>query len=128
DTFTSDVQNINDGNPPGETAGFYHNYEADILQARQLGLDVFRFSLSWPRILPDGTGATNPKGLDFYSRVIDACLKHKLEPWITIYHWDLPQVLEDRGGWTNREVVDWFLNYTDVVTRAFGDRVKHWIV
>ncbi len=128
DTFTSDVQNINDGNLPGETAGFYHNYEADILEARQLGLDVFRFSLSWPRILPNGTGAFNPKGLDFYNRVIDACLKNKLEPWVTIYHWDLPQVLEDRGGWTNREVVDWFLHYTDVVTSAFGDRVKHWIV
>jgi beta-glucosidase len=72
DTFTSDVQNINDGNLPGETAGFYQNYEADILQARHLGLDVFRFSLSWPRILPEGTGAPNPKGLDFYKKVIDA--------------------------------------------------------
>lgn len=128
DTFTSDPRNVKDGTFPGETSAFYRNYEADIKLARKLGFDVFRFSLSWPRILPSGTGKVNPSGIAFYNRVIDTCLKNKLEPWITIYHWDLPQVLEDKGGWTNRNIVDWFARFVDVVTKAFGNRVKHWIV
>lgn len=128
DAFTSDIQNINDGNAPGETSGFYHNYQEDIRQTGKLGFGVFRFSLSWPRIIPDGKGKPNPKGIDFYNRVIDACLEEGLEPWITIYHWDLPQILEDEGGWTNRAILQWFSNYVEEVTSAFGDRVKHWIV
>jgi beta-glucosidase len=128
DTFTSDIQNINDGNAPGETSGFYHNYQEDIRQTGKLGFGVFRFSLSWPRIIPDGRGRPNPKGIDFYNRAIDACLEEGLEPWVTIYHWDLPQCLEDEGGWINRNILDWFSNYVEVVTSAFGDRVKHWIV
>ncbi|PWE00846.1 glycoside hydrolase family 1 protein [Marinilabilia rubra] len=128
DTFTSDSENVNDGESPGSTSDFYHNYKKDIKRARKLGFKVFRFSLSWPRIIPDGKGEPNPLGIDFYNRVIDTCLKQSLEPWVTIYHWDLPQVLEDEGGWTNREILQWFSNYVEVVTSAFGDRVKHWIV
>ena len=128
DTFTSDVQNINDSQLPGETAGFYHHFKKDIKRARKLGFKVFRFSLSWPRIIPDGKGTPNQKGIDFYNQVIDTCLNQGLEPWVTIYHWDLPQVLEDEGGWTNREVLQWFANYVEVVTSAFGNRVKHWVV
>jgi beta-glucosidase len=128
DTFTADIQNIKDGNFPGETAGFYYNYKKDIKQAGKLGFDVFRFSLSWSRIIPVGKGEVNLQGIDFYNCVIDTCLKNGLEPWVTIYHWDLPQVLEDEGGWTNRDILQWFFHYVDVVTTAFGDRVKHWIV
>jgi beta-glucosidase len=128
DTFTSDIQNINDGNAPGETSGFYQNYKKDIKQARKLGFGVFRFSISWPRIIPDGKGESNQKGIDFYNRVIDACHDEGIEPWVTIYHWDLPQCLEDEGGWTNRDILKWFSNYVEVVTTAYGDRVKHWIV
>jgi beta-glucosidase len=105
DTFTSDPENVHDGETPGKTSDFYHNYRKDIKQARKLGFEVFRFSLSWPRIIPDGKGKPNSKGIDFYNRVIDTCLKQGLEPWITIYHWDLPQILEDEGGWTNRAIL-----------------------
>ena len=93
-----------------------------------MNMQAHRFSLAWPRILPGGIGPVNPKGLDFYHRVIDRTLELGLEPWITLYHWDLPQVLEDKGGWTNRDVVGWFSAYVEVCARAFGDRVKHWMV
>ncbi len=94
---------------------------------RALGLQVYRFSLSWPRILPQGVGAVNPKGLDHYDRVIDVLLKAGIQPWITLYHWDLPQALQDRGGWPERFIIDAFAEYADVVSRRYGDRVKHWM-
>jgi beta-glucosidase len=109
-------------------AGFYHKYESDIKLIRQMNFDIFRFSLSWPRILPNGTGQINQKGLDFYHRVIDSCYSNGLEPWITIYHWDHPQVLEAQGGWANRKMVDWFNEYAEVVTKAFAAKVKNWMV
>jgi beta-glucosidase len=116
----------------GETADlavdFFHRYEEDIDLIRSMNFSVFRFSLSWPRILPNGTGEINQAGLDFYHRVIDQCLSVGVEPWITIYHWDLPQALEEQGGWTNRKIVDWFSEYTDVVTREFGPKVKNWMI
>lgn len=107
---------------------FYHKYEQDIELMKKMGIPVFRFSLAWTRILPDGTGKVNQKGIDFYNRVIDKCLKEGVQPWITCYHWDLPQVLEDKGGWANRDSIQWFEEYVDVATKAFGDRVKNWMV
>lgn len=107
---------------------FYHRYTRDIDLIKTMNFKVFRFSLSWPRILPNGTGEVNRKGVDFYHKVIDKCLSVGIEPWITIFHWDMPQVLEAQGGWTNRRMIDWFSEYANVVTREFGDKVKNWMV
>jgi beta-glucosidase len=109
-------------------ADFYHKYEEDIDLISQMNFKVFRFSLSWPRILPNGAGEVNRAGLDFYHRVIDKCLAVGVEPWITIFHWDLPQVLEAQGGWANRKIVGWFSEFVEVVTKEYGNKVKNWMV
>jgi len=107
---------------------FYHRYPEDIDLIKQMNMNAFRFSLSWSRIMPNGTGKLNQKGLDYYQQVIDKSLEKGIEPWITLYHWDLPQLLEDKGGWTNRDIIGWFSEYVDICTRTFGDKVKKWIV
>ncbi len=107
---------------------FYYNFEDDINLIKSLNFNVFRFSLSWSRILPEGTGKINLKGIDFYHRVIDHCLKVGLTPYITLYHWDLPQILEDKGGWTNREIINWFSEYVQICIKEFGGKVKNWII
>jgi beta-glucosidase len=107
---------------------FYHRYSSDIELMHQMHIPASRFSIGWSRVLPNGTGAVNEKGIDFYNRVIDKCLKENVEPWVTCYHWDLPQALEDKGGWPNRDVIKWFEEYVDVCARRFGDRVKNWMV
>ena len=94
---------------------------------KKLGLKAYRFSISWPRILPSGRGKVNEKGLDFYSKLIDELLDAGITPFVTLYHWDLPQALEDEGGWTVRSTAEAFVDYANVVTRAYGDRVKNWI-
>ena len=106
----------------------YHRYEEDIALVAAMGFGAYRFSIAWPRVFPDGTGRVNQAGLDHYSRVVDACLAAGVEPWVTLYHWDLPSALEARGGWTNREIVGWFSDYVSVVVAALGDRVSHWMV
>lgn len=128
DHFSHKRGKIERGETADVAADFYNRYAEDIDLIRSMNFKAFRFSLSWPRILPSGTGEINREGLDFYHRVIDQCLASGLEPWITIYHWDLPQILEDQGGWTNRKIVDWFSEYTDVVTKEFGAKVKNWMV
>lgn len=128
DTFSHSKGKILTGENGDMACDFYHRYAEDIALVKAMGFGVFRFSLSWPRILPEGTGRVNPEGIAFYNRVIDACLAEGIEPWITLYHWDLPQVLEDRGGWPRRDMVDWFAEYATVCARAFGDRVRHWMV
>lgn len=107
---------------------FYHRYPEDLALVPEMGFGAKRFSISWPRVLPSGTGAVNQAGLDFYSRVVDRCLELDVEPWVTLYHWDLPQVLQDRGGWANRDVLGWFEDYVGVVADAIGDRVRHWMI
>ncbi|MFD2865958.1 GH1 family beta-glucosidase [Mucilaginibacter antarcticus] len=107
---------------------FYNRYQADIDLVKQLNIPNFRFSIAWARILPNGTGEVNQAGIDHYNRVIDYCLLQGVEPWLTLYHWDLPHALELQGGWTNRAVVDWFADYVKICANAFGDRVKHWMV
>src|SRR5213596_2318783 len=93
---------------------------------RELGLDAFRFSIAWSRILPEGRGRVNQAGLDFYDRLVDELLAAGIQPFATLYHWDLPQVLEDRGGWPARATVDAFASYVEAVADRLGDRVQHW--
>ncbi|HWL15122.1 MAG TPA: GH1 family beta-glucosidase [Opitutus sp.] len=105
----------------------YHRFDEDFALMRELGLRNYRLSLAWPRIVPDGTGAANEKGLDFYRRVFDSLERHGITPWVTMFHWDLPQALEEAGGWRGRGVAEAFARYADTIVRAFGDRVKNWI-
>lgn len=107
---------------------FYHHYAQDIALVSILNIPNFRFSLSWSRLLPHGNGIPNYKGIGFYNKVIDFCLDLGVEPWITLYHWDLPYELEKKGGWTNRQIVQWFSDYVQLCVRVFGDRVKHWMI
>ena len=128
DTFTSDQNNINNNDVIGEASSFYTLYEKDIATAKSLGLDVFRFSISWPRIIPNGMGVVNLDGLDFYHKVIDTCLKYGLTPYITLYHWDLPQTLENKGGWSNRDIIEWFSKYVEICITEYKNKVSNWIV
>ncbi|MES2284948.1 MAG: GH1 family beta-glucosidase [Bacteroidota bacterium] len=129
DHFTHHKKNRIKTRENGDTAcDFYHRYESDIELLSSMNVPAFRFSISWSRILPSGTGAVNQKGIDFYSRLIDKCLKAGVEPWVTLYHWDIPQALEEKGGWENREVCNWFAEYVELCTKHFGDRVKNWMV
>jgi beta-glucosidase len=105
----------------------YHRFADDIKLMGELGLNAYRFSVAWPRVLPQGTGGTNDLGLDFYDRLVDGLLAAGIQPYVTLYHWDLPQALQNRGGWLNRGVVGWFSDYTDLITQRLGDRVKDWI-
>jgi beta-glucosidase len=112
----------------GDTAaGHYHRWREDIALMQALGLQAYRFSVSWPRILPAGSGEFNPKGLDFYDRLIDGLLAAGIQPVVTLYHWDLPQALQEAGGWTNRALAQHFADYAAVLARRFGDRVGYWI-
>lgn len=115
-------------NENGDTAcDHYHRYREDVALMAELGLTAYRFSTSWPRVIPGGIGTVNQKGLDFYSRLVDALLERKIRPFITLYHWDLPQALEDRGGWGARETATAFGEYAALMGRTLGDRVKDWI-
>ncbi|MBL7775869.1 MAG: beta-glucosidase [Saprospiraceae bacterium] len=106
----------------------YHRLEEDVELMRQIGLQAYRFSIAWPRILPAGRGAVNPAGIAFYNRLIDSLLEAGIEPWVTLYHWDLPAALEfELGGWLGPEISDAFADYADVCFQHFGDRVKNWI-
>ena len=128
DMFSHKRKKIKDRSNGDVSCDFYHNYQKDIGLIKAMNFDVFRFSTSWSRILPDGIGRVNQKGLDFYDRVIDQCLATDVEPWITLYHWDLPLALHEKGGWMNRDVISWFAEYSELVCSKFGDRVKNWMV
>ncbi len=103
----------------------YHRYKEDVALMKRLGAQVYRFSVAWPRVLPQGRGQANQLGLDFYDRLIDEVQKSGIEPWLCLYHWDLPQALDDLGGWQNRDVAGWFADYTALIARRYADRVKH---
>jgi len=128
DTFTHGGGRVRNHDSGDVACDFYHRYESDTDLVKTLGFDAQRLSISWPRVLPDGTGKVNEPGLDFYDRVVDACLERGVAPWVTLYHWDLPQALQDRGGWANRSIVGWFEEYVGVVADRLGDRVKDWMV
>ena len=105
----------------------YHRYKEDLDLMKWMGVKAYRFSVAWPRVIPDGVGRVNEMGLDFYDRLIDSLLEREIAPWLTMYHWDLPEALQLRGGWNNREIVEWFGEYSEVLTSRFGDRVKNWM-
>jgi len=105
----------------------YHRFKEDLDLMKWMGVKAYRFSVAWPRVIPDGVGRINEMGLDFYDRLIDSLLEREIAPWLTMYHWDLPEALQLRGGWNNREVVEWFGEYGEVLTSRFGDRVKNWM-
>jgi beta-glucosidase len=116
------------GGDTGEIAcDFYHRYPDDIRLMKELGLDAFRFSIAWPRVLPEGRGAVNEAGLDFYDRLVDDLLANGIEPFATLFHWDSPQALEDKGGWRERSTAEAYAEYAEVVVSRLGDRVRHWI-
>jgi beta-glucosidase len=115
-------------NSTGDVAcDHYHRWPEDFALLKRLGVDAYRFSIAWPRVLPKGKGAVNQKGLDHYDRQIDALLDAGIEPWVTLYHWDLPQALHDLGGWANRDSAGWYADYAALATRRWGDRVKRWV-
>jgi len=127
DRFASDPARIEDRTDPAVTCDHYHRFREDLELMRSLGLRAYRFSIAWPRILPEGEGAVNEAGLDFYDRLVDAMLERGIRPFATLFHWDLPQRLQDRGGWGARATVDAYLRYAQVVVERLGDRVRDWM-
>ena len=127
DRFTHTQGNIKNNDTGDVADDHYRLWKKDIALMKRLGLKSYRFSISWPRILPAGRGEVNKKGLDFYSKLVDALLDAGIIPFATLYHWDLPQTLEDEGGWVVRSTAEAFADYANVVSRALGDRVKNWI-
>lgn len=105
----------------------YHHYKKDIALMAEMGFKSYRFSISWTRILPEGTGEVNPQGIAFYNNLIDECLKYDIEPIVTMFHFDMPAKLDERGSWSNRESIDWFADFAKVLFENFGDRVKYWL-
>ena len=128
DEFSKKKKKISNGHSGDIACDFYHEYASDIAIINKLNIPNYRFSISWSRVIPNGVGEVNYKGIAFYNRVIDFCLELGIEPWITLYHWDLPQALQQKGGWTNRDIVQWFNEFVTCCLKHFGDRVKHWMV
>lgn len=120
-------QNIMDGDTGDVACDFYHRYKEDIALMKQAGIKAFRFSVSWPRVLPDGIGRINEAGLDFYSSLVDELLAAGIEPYVTLFHWDYPQKLQQLGGWLNPESSEWFAQYTRVIVEKLSDRVRYWM-
>ena len=127
DRFARQPGRIHHGDTLEPACDHYHRYRQDFAIMRRLGIKNYRLSLAWPRIYPAGDGPLNPKGVDFYHRLFDCLEQNGITPWVTMFHWDLPQALEDRGGWRSRETVTAFARYADTIVRAYGDRVKNWI-
>ncbi|MBX7265070.1 beta-glucosidase [Micromonospora sp. Llam7] len=126
DTFSRIPGRVHAGHTGDVACDHYHRYADDVALMAELGLQAYRFSVSWPRIQPDGTGPVNPRGLDFYDRLTDALLGRGIDPIVTLYHWDLPQTLEDHGGWTNRDTAESFATYAAAVYARLGDRIGTW--
>jgi len=128
DRFAHTPGKIKNGDT-GDIAGdSYHRWHEDIALMRAMNLNSYRFSISWPRIQPGGSGAANSRGIDYYSRLVDALLQARIRPLVTLYHWDLPQALEDAGGWPDRDTASRFADYVELAARAFGDRVSDWLL
>ena len=128
DHFSQQKKKIFNDHHGNIACDFYKKYIDDLALIHSLGIPNYRFSISWSRIFPKGIGGLNTKGIDFYNRVINLCLELNIEPWITLYHWDLPEALQQKGGWTNRDVVGWFSEYVACCIKHFGDRVNYWMV
>lgn len=127
DRFAHTPGKIMDGSNGDVACDHYHLYPKDVALMAELGLRAYRFSVAWPRILPEGRKRVNQAGLDFYSRLVDELLAAGIDPYVTLYHWDLPQALQDEGGWPLRSTAEAFVEYADIVSRHLGDRVSHWI-
>lgn len=127
DTFCLSEGSIFQGHTGDDACDHYHRYAEDVDLMRDIGLQAYRFSIAWSRVLPEGRGKVCQEGLDFYDRLVDTLLAAGIQPFATLYHWDLPQALQDTGGWANRDTVGDFCEYADVVSRCLGDRVKNWI-
>jgi len=115
------------GHDADVTTDHYHHWRQDVALFRELGVGGYRFSIAWPRVQPDGVGAVNDKGLGFYDRLVDTLLEAGITPYATLFHWDMPLAVYHRGGWLNRDVCGWFGDYAEVVVKALGDRVHHWL-
>ena len=126
DTFSRVPGAIVNGDNGDIACDHYNRYSEDLDLIKWLGVNAYRFSIAWPRIFPNGTGNPNQVGIDFYDRLIDGALERGITPWPTLYHWDLPQALQDKGGWNNRECAQWFAEYAHLMAEKFGDRVKNW--
>ena len=126
DTFSETPGKVHGGDSGAVACDFYHRHPQDVALMGELGLDAFRFSIAWPRVLPSGRGQVNEPGLDFYDRLVDELLGAGIEPFVTLYHWDLPQPLEDEGGWPARATAEAFAEYVEAVARKLGDRVTRW--
>jgi len=127
DTFCKQPGAIDNGDTGDVACDHYHRWREDISLVKQLGADAYRFSIAWPRVIPQGRGAVNSKGLDFYNALVDDLLEKGIAPFVTLYHWDLPQTLQDKGGWQSRDTAYAFAEYTEVVVKALGDRVTNWV-
>lgn len=123
DTFAATPGNVKNQDDGKTACDHYNRWPADLDLIRDAGFDAYRFSLAWPRLIPEGTGAVNQAGVDFYDRLIDGMLERGLKPFATLYHWDLPSALQDRGGWMNRDIGGWFADYAALVAHHYGDRL-----
>ncbi|HKT90374.1 MAG TPA: GH1 family beta-glucosidase [Candidatus Sulfotelmatobacter sp.] len=128
DRFTHTPGHIKNGDTGDIACDSYHRWRGDLVLMRAMNLSSYRFSISWPRIQPSGSGPINAKGMDYYSRLVDALLEAHIRPLVTLYHWDLPQALEDAGGWPNRDLASRFADYVQLVAQSLGDRVSDWIL
>lgn len=126
DTFAATPGRVFEGHTGDVAVDHYHRWREDVALVKDLGLRAYRFSIAWPRIQPEGRGRVEQRGLAFYDRLVDGLLEAGLEPWPTLYHWDLPQSLEDDGGWPVRETAERFADYAEIVAQALGDRVRNW--
>ncbi|MCL7453020.1 MAG: GH1 family beta-glucosidase [Anaerolineae bacterium] len=127
DVFSHEQGKIDGGDTGDVASDHYHRWREDVALMAGIGLKAYRFSISWPRLLPEGRGAVERRGLGFYDRLVDGLLAAGIEPWVTLYHWDLPHALHLQGGWLNPAISDWFAEYTAVVVDALSDRVSHWM-
>jgi beta-glucosidase len=127
DRFSHTPGKVRNGDTGDVACDHYHRWREDIALMRELGLDAYRFSVAWPRVQPTGRGPANAAGLDFYDRLVDGLLEAQIQPFVTLYHWDLPQALQDEGGWANRATAEAFADYAEIVARRLGDRVSAWI-
>jgi beta-glucosidase len=128
DRFSHTPGRIVNGDTGDVACDQYHRFKEDVALMKEMGLRGYRFSISWPRIFPEGKGRVNRVGLDYYNRLVDELLANGIRPFPTLYHWDLPQALQDEGGWTNRDIIGHFTTYAETCVKALGDRVKHWMV
>jgi beta-glucosidase len=127
DDFCDTPGKIKDGSSGAVACDHYHRYDDDVKLMKSLGFGAYRFSIAWPRILPNGRGHVNGAGVDFYSRLVDALLENGITPFATLYHWDLPSDLQERGGWGKRDTALYFADYATIMARVLGDRVRNWI-